>query len=154
MTEIAFAPADIADRRQIMNLLWNYFNDRGMTVTDGRLAGIVDGVLHHPDHGFFHVARSSSIVVGLVCVHYGWSLEHYGKSAWVDDLYVRADFRRHGVGTQLILAAIERARRAGCHAVDFEVDMDHEWAAELAERQGFQSLERKRWVLNLKPVRV
>jgi GNAT superfamily N-acetyltransferase len=113
----------------------------------------VDGILNHPDHGFFQVARVSSEVVGLACVHYNWTLEHYGRAAWLEDLYVRPDYRRRGVGRELLLAAIERARRAGCHAIDFEVDDLHAWAGEIALKQGFSRVDRRHWVLDLVPVR-
>jgi GNAT superfamily N-acetyltransferase len=149
MTEIAFAPADAADRKQIINLLHHYFSDHQLPATDDRIAVIVDGILGHPEHGFFHVARASSMVVGLACVHYNWTLEHYGKSAWLDDLFVRPDYRHRGVGKQLMLAAIERARRAGCHAIDFEVDEQNEWAGELARAEGFTVVDRDHWVLDL-----
>jgi GNAT superfamily N-acetyltransferase len=149
MTEMAFAPADSGDRRQIISLLNHYYSDRHLVATDDRIARIVDGILDHPEHGFFHVARTNTIVVGLVCVHYNWSLEHFGKTAWIDDLFVRSDYRNSGVGSHLLLAAIDRARRAGSHAIDFEVDEHHEWAGLLAQQQGFERMTRTRWVLNL-----
>ena len=78
-----------------------------------------------------------------------WSIEHGGRSAWLDELYVSPGARGHGVGTQLLRDALGTATEAGAVAVDLEVDVDHQRAAKLYEREGFATLPRARWVRTL-----
>lgn len=148
MKEVAFAPADGRDRRQLIDLLGKQLQERDIRLPPARLATVVDGVLDHPHYGFFHVARNAGEVIGVAYVAYTWSLEHFGKSAWLDELYVAPEYRRSGVGRELMLAAIDKARRDGCHAIDIEVERGHAFAERLYS-ETFAEVPRTRWVMPL-----
>jgi GNAT superfamily N-acetyltransferase len=148
MKEVAFAPADNRDRQQLIDLLGKQLKEQDIHITTARLAATVDGVLDHPHYGFFHVARSASSVIGAAYISYVWSLKHFGKSAWLDELYVDPEYRRSGVGRELMLAAIDKARRDGCHAVDIEVTKGHAFAEHLYS-QTFSEVPRTRWEMPL-----
>jgi len=144
--EIAFAPADRGDRQDILDLLQAQLDEHGARVGIARLARTVDAVLDQPELGFLHVARTRTGVVGVAYVSMVWSLEHAGRSAWLEEIYVDPEHRLQGVGTELLHAVVERARRLGCAAMDLEVDADHARAEGLFERAGYRRLPRARWV--------
>ncbi len=79
-----------------------------------------------------------------------WTLEHGGRSAWLEELYVQPEYRGRGIGQKLLAAAINRAREEGCRAIDLEVDRGHPRASHLYDREGFVRLARTRWVLKMK----
>jgi GNAT superfamily N-acetyltransferase len=79
-------------------------------------------------------------------VAFTWTLEHCGKSAWLDELYVVPEYRGKGIGAALLRAALEAAQRSGCAAVDLEVDEAHARAENLYVQAGFRPLGRSRWV--------
>lgn len=65
-------------------------------------------------------ATDDGRIVGYaVCfyAYYTWT----GKSLYMDDLYVKDDFRKQGVGRRLIQAVIEYAKANGCHKVKWQV---------------------------------
>ncbi len=66
-------------------------------------------------------ARAESRLVGFVNV-----IGDGGVHAWLQDVVVAAEARRHGVGTSLVAAARDGARDAGCEwlHVDFEEDLE------------------------------
>jgi GNAT superfamily N-acetyltransferase len=94
--------------------------------------------------------RESGQIVGLAAISLAWTLEHGGKSAWLDELYVLPECRGRGVGRALLGQAVAAARELGCAAMDLEVDRDHSRAERLYRRAGFQPLPRSRWVKSLK----
>jgi len=149
--EIAFAPADHGDRQDILDLLQAHLDAHGARVGIARLARAVDAVLDEPALGFLQVARTPTGVVGVAYVSMIWSLEHGGRSAWLDELYVEPEYRMQGVGTELLHAVMERAHRLGCAAMDLEVDAEHARAERLYERAGYRRLPRARWVRPLDP---
>lgn len=49
--------------------------------------------------------------------YYSWT----GKAAYLDDLYVKAAWRKGGIGKQLLQAVIDLAERENCHKVRWQV---------------------------------
>jgi len=107
----------------------------------------VAGMLADPRRGFILVDGAA----GVAWVSFTWSLEHGGLTAWLEELYIVPERRDSGLGTALLRAAEERARAAGCEAVDLEVDAEHTRAARLYQREGYRPLPRARWVKPLRP---
>jgi GNAT superfamily N-acetyltransferase len=91
------------------------------------------------------------VVVGVAAVTFTRGLEHGGRSAWLEELYVEPSMRSGGIGTALIQAAFDVALAGGAVAMDLEVDAEHERAARLYARVGFRTLPRTRWVRRLTP---
>lgn len=149
MKEIAFAPADPADRDEILARLQEHLREEQVAVAVAPLAQAVDGVLGDPEHGFFHVARTGHTVIGIAYVALVWSLQHAGRAAWLEQLYVVPEWRGQGVGRELFAAAMERARWKGCVAVDAEVTSDHARAEHLIQSEGFTPVVRSRWARRL-----
>lgn len=49
--------------------------------------------------------------------YYTWT----GKAMYMDDLYVKPEFRGTGIGTQLISKVIRYAKETGCHKLRWQV---------------------------------
>jgi len=137
-------PSDI---EVLARLLGAQLEEHGIALERERLFAAIEGALEIPDRGEFLLARLGSEAVGVAYVSFTWSLEHGGKSAWLEELYVIPSQRERGIGTRLLSSVCERASASGCAAVDLEVESDHVRAAHLYERAGFRPHRRARWVL-------
>ncbi len=144
-------PATDADHAAITALLMAQFREHAIETGADRVGRVVTGTLGRSRRGRFLVATSEGRVVGLAALSFVWALEHGGKSAWLEELYVEPAERGKGIGTELLRAACRTVAEAGGQAVDLEVDAGHRRAARLYEREGFRPLERARWVLRLDP---
>jgi GNAT superfamily N-acetyltransferase len=133
----------------IAELLAAQFEEHAIRVDDATLRQGIRGPLADPRLGALLLARAGGRAVGLAYLAYTWTLEHGGKAAWLEELYVVPDRRSRGVGTALLRAALDQARAAGCKAVDLEVEADHARAAHLYAREGFVAHSRARWVRKL-----
>jgi len=87
--------------------------------------------------------------VGVAVLSTTITIEHGGRVAWLDELYVVPDRRGRGLGRTLLLKALSAARKAGCAAVELEVVRGHDRAARLYLREGFRRLPRSRFSLRL-----
>lgn len=138
-----------ADADAVVDLLGQQFAEHRIPCQPGPLGSAVAPMLEPGGPGFALLAREGGCRVGLAAVAFAWTLEHGGRSAWLDELYVIPDRRGAGIGTALLGAALAEARREGCLAVDLEVDGDHRRAEGLYRRHGFRRLDRTRWVRRL-----
>ena len=133
------------DQPQIFNLLGAQFAEHHIELEAGSLHRVIDGVFAEPRRGRFLVAAEGDQLIGLAYLAFNWTLEHGGSTLWLEELYVRPEARNQGLGTRLVEAVLEFARRAGVIAIDLEVEEDHSRVEGLYTRMGFRSHTRRRW---------
>jgi len=143
--------ANLADQEFILELLQRQFVEHQIEYTSESLSTAIEAMLKRDDLGLFLVARDIDKVIGMAAISFAWTLEHGGKSAWLDELYVLPEYREKGTGSALIESAIDVLKREGCAAIDLEVEEGHHRAEHLYQRKGFEKLKRSRWVRHLIP---
>jgi GNAT superfamily N-acetyltransferase len=74
---------------------------------------------------------------GVCQVRFRWSVWKSAEDCWLEDLYVREEARRFGLGRALIEAALDRARERGCRRIELDVNEDNAPALALYEACGF-----------------
>ncbi len=62
-----------------------------------------------------------------------------GKYAKVNEIYVKKDFRKQGIGSELLDKLFERAKELGCEQIELNVNVENEAAKELYKNKGFES---------------
>ena len=145
-SEVEIARAAPDESSDVRALLARQFEEHGNPLDPAGLERSVGAALGDGSLGFFLLARSKRTAVGVAYVAFTWALEHGGKTAWLEELYVLPEWRNGGVGRMMLVAGLEEARRQGCAAVDLEVAADHARAEHLYRRNGFVPLPRNRWV--------
>ena len=73
----------------------------------------VTGLIRHPEYGFYLVAEAQAQVVGSLLITYEWSDWRNGLLWWIQSVYVRLEWRRHGVYRKLHETAKILAKEAG-----------------------------------------
>ena len=140
------APARDGDEKAVIALLRRQLDEHAIELPDARLESAVVGMLREATRGFVLLARDGDEPIGVAYVSFVWTLEHGGKSAWLEEIFVLPDRRSLGTGGKLLAAVLDRARAEGCAALDLEVEADHARASHLYERAGFRQHHRTRWV--------
>jgi len=143
--------ATLADQGFILELLQRQFVEHEIEYASETLSATIEEMLKRDGLGLFLVARDTDKVIGLAAISFAWTLEHGGKSAWLDELYVLTEYRENEIGSALIDSAIDVLKKEGCAAIDLEVEEDHRRAEHLYQRKGFEKLKRSRWVKHLIP---
>jgi GNAT superfamily N-acetyltransferase len=147
MQEVLIQRATADDVEAILPLLAVQLAEHGMGKDDSTLRGAIRGLIEWPERGAILIARRSAETVGIAVMPFTWTVEHGGKVAWLDELYVKPELREEGIGTKLLEAVLDLARSEGLFAIDLEVDEGHARVASLYTRFGFHSLPRKRFSL-------
>ena len=93
-------------------------------------------LLQNPLLGVVQLAVDGEGAVAYLVVCFAFSLEYHGKCAWIDELYVDADFRGKGIGTRLLQLAEDISREHGACTLHLEVNHENR-AIELYRRCGY-----------------
>jgi GNAT superfamily N-acetyltransferase len=102
---------------------------------------LVIGAFHEGLPGFAH-----GKMVGVLIMNVLISLEHAGEVGWIEDLFVRDDYRRKGLGQRLLGQALDWAAARGLRAIDLEIGEGHELGAaeRIYQKNGFVQIRRAR----------
>jgi ribosomal protein S18 acetylase RimI-like enzyme len=140
MSHADFAPfrsASAADVPALLRLMRLFYAEAGYPFSD---AGAHAAVMHLLDNGRvgrIWLAHGDHGPLGYVVLTFGYSLEHHGVVAFVDELFVAADWRGRGLGTIGLALAEAECRASGVRTLQLEVERDNVAAQELYRRSGF-----------------
>jgi ribosomal protein S18 acetylase RimI-like enzyme len=80
---------------------------------------------------------------------HAYVLEHGGRTAIVDEVYVSPDWRGRGIGTRVLEVIGDEAAATGVRAIRLEVERHNHGAKALYDRHGFTDTKR---LLMVKPL--
>ncbi len=108
---------------------------------------LVLGAYHEGLPGFAH-----GKMVGFLSMSVFFSIGHAGEVGWIEELFVRPDYRKKELGSRLLNLALEWARGRGLRTLEVEVGAEHETDAanKLYFQRGFVRVQRAR--LSLSPL--
>jgi diamine N-acetyltransferase len=87
--------------------------------------------------------ESGSEVVGYVVLTFGFSLEYAGVDAYVDELFVKPEFRGQGFASQALEFLTLECSRLNVVALHLEVDSTNQTAKKLYAKTGFKTTGRE-----------
>ena len=130
------SPTDVETLLPLMRLLqaddpWSVpFDDTAVRL-------VVHDLLANPAVGLAYWVCDGDQIVGYIVLCFDYSLEYGGKGAWVDEFFVRREFRGKGIGSDVLRLAEDEARKAGATVLHLEVNHGNP-ALELYRRHGFE----------------
>ena len=80
--------------------------------------------------------------VGYVVLTLGFSLEFHGRDAFVDEIYIRAQYRGRGIGGKALAFAEGACRSLGVRALHLEVERKNTAAQAVYRKVGFKDHDR------------
>lgn len=155
--EILYDAPTLADIKRIGQLFFEDMTDLGVGITDEdmfRLAThVVEGSMAEEPSFLCRVARPGPGVepCGVVLANFNWSLKFAGRAMWIEELYVTPDFRRMGIGRELVDVVLDYADQHGFRGIDIEAYQGNTPASVLYRTMGFHRLGRERFYYRLGP---
>jgi ribosomal protein S18 acetylase RimI-like enzyme len=140
------------DLPQLVELLGQLFEQEAEFTPDAaKQEAALKLIFANPSMGKLYVAKDGSKVVAMASLLYTISTAEGGKAALFEDLVVRPDFRKQGIGAKLLEYVIAQARAEGLVRITLLTDMQNEQAQVLYRRLGFVGSPMKPMRLKLKP---
>lgn len=127
--------ADLGAMVELLGFLFKQEMDFVPSATKQRRA--LQAILAQPSVGRLFVLTRGQSVLGMVSLLFTVSTAEGGKAAWLEDLVVRPEQRGHGLGTRLLRAAVDWARKEGITRITLLTDATNAGARALYLRHGF-----------------
>ena len=148
---LRFEVAVPKDLPQLVELLGELFEQEAEFSPDAaKQEAALKLILGEPRTGKIFVARDGAKVVAMASLLYTVSTAEGGKAALFEDLVVRPDFRKQGIGAKLLEYVIAQARSEGLLRLTLLTDMQNERAQVLYRKLGFVGSPMKPMRLKLK----
>jgi GNAT superfamily N-acetyltransferase len=93
-------------------------------------------LLEHSQLGCVWLAERDSVAAGHAVLTLRYTMEHGALSGYVDDLFVKPEFRRQGIARALLSALFDECARRSCKSIYVEVGDRNVPAIELYGRFG------------------
>jgi len=132
-----FRLASESDADVLLDFMESYyaFDGHGFDREHARVALIA--LLRDTSLGADWLILDGATPVGYVVLCFGYSLEWLGRDAFVDEFYLREEYRGRGWGAQTIAFLEGAARERGVRALHLEVVKGNETALHLYQKLGF-----------------
>jgi len=149
---VRFDAAVPKDLPQLVELLGQLFEQEAeFTPNASKQEAALKLIFADPKVGKLYVARDGGKVVAMASLLYTVSTAEGGKAALFEDLVVRPEYRKQGIGAQLLEHVIAEARAQGVLRMTLLTDMQNERAQVLYRKLGFVGSPMKPMRLKLKP---
>lgn len=150
MQSPSIEPLRATDVDTLLPLVAAYWQHDGIAGFDiARVRHSLTELLSTPTLGRGWLARVPQQAAGYLLCTFNYSLEHGGRIAEVDELFVDAPWRGRGTGAALLDAAHQSLRSLGCVGLQMQVADDNTRAKNFYARMGFA--EKAGYRLWLKP---
>ena len=149
--EPTFKPAEASDAEALLPMIRALCEHDGTPFDERSVAGALAQVVADERLGRVWLIESGGEAAGYIVLTFGFSLEFGGRDAFVDELYVRAEFRGRGLGRRAIELAEQACRERGVRALHLEVERANARAQELYRRSGFRDHDRYLMTKRLEP---
>src|SRR5215469_3656640 len=134
---VTLRPATESDGETLLSLMREYPVFDGHDFNPEKARAALLGLLREPAFGRVWLIFAGPTIAGYVVFCFGYSLEYLGRDAFLDEFYLRENYRRRGLGTQALKMVEDAARSLDIRAIHLEVVRRNRAAAEFYRKAGF-----------------
>ena len=147
--EPSFKVADGRDADTLLFMMRGLYEHERIAFDEPTARAALAQLLADDSCGVAHLILLGGEVAGYLVLTFGFSLEFGGRDAFVDELFVKDEFRGHGAGKAALGFAAEVCRARGIRALHLEVERANEAAQGIYRKAGFVDHDRyllTRWL--------
>lgn len=137
------------DLANLLELMQEFYAEAGYSLNPDRARAAFLPLLTPGQVGQVWLAEFEGQMAGHVVLTFCYSMEYGGRSAFIDDLFVRPTLRNRGVGRGLVEQARAVCEELGVRAMHLEVARTNGPAQAIYRAVGFDSTDRELLTLAL-----
>jgi GNAT superfamily N-acetyltransferase len=125
------------DADTLLVLMQEYYAYDGHTFHHDAARSALLQLLHDPSLGATWLISDGDTVVGYIVLTYGFSLEFLGRDSFIDEFFLRENYRGRGWGRQALQSVEDFARGHNITAIHLEVVRANQNALQVYRKLGF-----------------
>jgi ribosomal protein S18 acetylase RimI-like enzyme len=146
---VAMRRASEHDLAALLELMQEFYGEAGYSLNPDRARAAFLPLLSPGQLGQVWLAEFEGRVAGHMVLTFCYGMQYGGRTAFIDDLFVRPALRNHGVGRALVEHARAICEELGVRAVHLEVARANGPAQAIYRAVGFDSTDRELLTLAL-----
>ena len=127
-----------ADLTFVLEMMDEFYRDQKMRFDAEAATVALRQMRTDPNRGSAYLAICDGATAGYLFLTSCFSVEFHGEFMLLDELYLRPEFRRKGLGRFMIEFAEQVCRERGVKTLRLEVGHENSAAQSLYERMGFK----------------
>jgi ribosomal protein S18 acetylase RimI-like enzyme len=137
-TPIALRRAGSADVGVLIDLMREFYAEAGYSVDGQWASSAFTRLIEDPGLGCVWVAWNDKSPIGHAVLTLRYTMEHGASSGYIDDLFVRPEYRRRRIARALLSELIAECRQRDCKAIYVEVGDGNVPAMQLYREMGLE----------------
>src|SRR5215471_601710 len=143
MTDPDFKLATSDDIETLIVMMRDLYAHDGPAPLDEAIARrALLGVIDDNTLGRVFLILLANEVAGYAVLTFGYSLEFHGRDAFVDEIYLRGEYRGQGIGKRALQFLTEVCAENGVNALHLEVERENTSAQAVYRKFGFEDHDR------------
>jgi len=139
---VTFIEADRSNIETIVDFMREYYAYDHIPFDRESSRSSLEQLVNDHSLGRAWVIRYGEDAVGYCVLTLGYSLEFRGRTAFIDELFIKEGYRGKGIGTRALEFLKDTARALGVMALRLEVERKNVNAQRLYRKAGFEDEDR------------
>jgi ribosomal protein S18 acetylase RimI-like enzyme len=142
MADPVFEPATSNEIEMLVAMMRELYAYDGLAFDEAIARRALMGLIDNETFGRVFLIRLGNEFAGYAVLTFGYSLEFHGRDAFVDELYLRDEYRERGIGKRALQLLTEVCADEGVNALHLEVERENTSAQAVYRKFGFEDHDR------------
>jgi len=138
----SFRVAEPSDADALVEMMRDFNAHERIAFDEPEVRAALAQLFADDSYGLACLSLLDEEIAGYVVIAFGFSIEFRGRDAFVDELFVKDEFRGRGLGAAAIRFAEGLCRARGVRALHLEVERQNTAAQSVYRRAGFVDHDR------------
>jgi ribosomal protein S18 acetylase RimI-like enzyme len=140
--EPTFRTANASDADTLVEMMRDFNAHERIAFVEAEVRAVLARLFADDSFGLACLILLNGEVAGYVVITFGFSIEFRGRDAFIDELFVKDEFRGRGLGPAAVRLAEGVCRDRGVRALHLEVERQNTRAQSVYHRAGFTDHDR------------
>jgi len=137
MQQLVFLRATLSDIPELLAMMGEFNAGADYPFNPELAAANLQAFILDLRLGALWTIQAGTVTIGYLILAFGFSFEHGGRDAFIDELFLKKEFRQVGLGKQTLEFVERQAKVLNVNVIHLEVERSNTDAAKLYRNKGF-----------------